>query len=132
MSEEKAVFVTGDAAVLEGGKISDADARAMNPAGFVEIKTVDQLMALAEAAKHTYETFDVEIKAKMTPERAARVRELRCGDVAHSWRAVAEVVHEEWGDDATWSPPSNQLAGMALCARAAELLGEDGRAEPWN
>jgi len=132
VSDEKHVFVTQDKAVLEGGKLSESDERAMNPAGFVEIKTADQLMALAKMAKHTYDTFDAEIGAKMTPERAARVKELRCGNIEHSWRAVAEVAHGEWGADATWSPPSNQLAGMALCARAAELLGEDARAEPWN
>lgn len=56
-----------------------------------------------------------EIENGMTPKRAARVRELRA---EHSWRGVAEISHAEWGSDACWEPPSNQLAGIDLCFAA--------------
>ncbi len=47
-----------------------------------------------------------------------------------SWRAIAEVCYNlGW---AKWSPPSNQIMGMALCQRAAQLLGEDYKKEAWN
>ena len=71
------------------------------------------------------------IKSKMTPERARRIRELRV-DIGCTWRAVAAHSFEDWADDANWSPESNQLAGMALCKSAAEMLGENGEEEPWN
>lgn len=63
-------------------------------------------------------------------ERALQVREWRCGGEGGTWRWVAEQAHAAWGGD--WSPPSNQLAGQALCLAAADLLGEDGNEEPWN
>lgn len=61
-----------------------------------------------------------DIRPVMTRERAERVRDLRR---THTWRAVAETTYTEWGTDATWSPPSNQLAGMALTHVASEVLG---------
>ncbi|MBU0846725.1 hypothetical protein KKH23_06000 [Patescibacteria group bacterium] len=65
----------------------------------------------------------------MTLGQAKAVRVLRV-DKGYSWRAVAEACYElGWGK---WSPPSNQIMGMALCERAAQLLGEDYEKEPWN
>jgi len=45
-----------------------------------------------------------------------------------SWRAVARRCALLWG--APWG--SNQIAGMAICKKAARLLREDFLKEPWN
>lgn len=63
----------------------------------------------------------------LKPEQAAYVRRLRV-DEGRSWRGVAWACAQAWGGD--WE--HNQLAGMALCERAAAMLGEDPNAEPWN
>lgn len=64
---------------------------------------------------------------------ANRVRQWRV-DEQGSWRHVAQRAHEAWNGarDRSWDPPSNQLMGIALCQRAAQLLGEDPDAAPWN
>ena len=67
--------------------------------------------------------FEAEVRSVMTVERAREVRALRCDD-NHTWRALAAVLHDRW-DDADWDH-GNQLAGMALCEVAGELLEEDG------
>jgi hypothetical protein len=137
MSDDEIKVVTHDKGMSDetrSGKLSAADESVLNPdpAGLIEITTAEQLMQLAEMAKRTFDVFRESITPRMTPERAAAVRELRCGPVMHSWRALAEESFKAWGADATWSPPSNQLAGMALCEIAAGMLGEDHRAAPWN
>lgn len=135
MSEEVKVltFDKGMADETRSGKLSAADERVLNPdpGGLIEIKPED-IMKFAEMAKHTFDVFHESIKPRMTAERAARIRELRCGPVMHSWRSIAEETYLHWEADAEWSPPSNQLAGMALCRIAAGMLGEDHRAAPWN
>ncbi|MDE2096386.1 MAG: hypothetical protein KGL39_04005 [Patescibacteria group bacterium] len=75
--------------------------------------------------------FKSEIRERMTAERAYRIRELRVTE-GYSWRALASQSADDWGDDATWEPKSNQLAGMALCEIAAASMGEDYMQEPWN
>ncbi len=95
------------------------------------IETVEQLQALAEAAQSTFSGFQVAVLDVMTPERAAFVRRLRVGE-DYSWRAVADRCHEEWDARDGWSPPSNQLMGMALCEAAALAHGEDYWEAPWN
>jgi hypothetical protein len=137
MSDDEIKVMTYDKGMSDetrSGKLAAADESVLkpDPAGLIEIKTAEQLMQLAEMAKRTFDHFHESIKPKMTAERASRVRELRCGPVRHSWRALAEQSFEDWGADAEWGPPSNQLAGMALCEIAAGMLGEDHRAEPWN
>ncbi len=87
-----------------------------------KIPSREALMELARAAKQTYDLFEEEIRPLMSRERATRIKELR---KLLSWRALASATFEEWRDDACWSPPSNQLAGMVLTRLAAELLGEN-------
>ena len=70
--------------------------------------------------------------ARMTPERAAAIRALRTSEEGCSWRGIAEECHHSWGSDASWDPPSNQIAGMELCEAAAALLGEHYLSAPWN
>jgi hypothetical protein len=111
-------------------RISHADREVLRAAatgeGLVPITSREQLDALARAAAATKASFDDDFAA-MTAEQAAYVRRLRV-DRGYTWRAVAETCAIEWGGD--WG--SNQLAGMALCERAAAMLGEDANTEPWN
>ncbi|MBA7698480.1 hypothetical protein ES703_107157 [subsurface metagenome] len=83
---------------------------------------------MAKAATERFEKFK-ELCSPMELWQARIVRVLRVEEKC-SWRAVAERCHNlGWGK---WSPPSNQIMGMALCERAAQLLGEDYEKEPWN
>lgn len=90
-----------------------------------------QLEALAKAAKETHEQFLKEISERMTTQRAEQIRKWRV-DEEYSWRAVADAAFIDWKKDACWQPPSNQIAGMALCEEAAKLLQENYMEEPWN
>lgn len=94
--------------------------------GLVRITSSRQLHALANAAQQTFGRFQ-DLFVAMSGEQAEFVRKLRCED-GYSWRAVAETCALEWGGD--WG--SNQLAGMAICERAAQLHGEHFMEEPWN
>ncbi|WP_439384104.1 hypothetical protein [Amycolatopsis lexingtonensis] len=60
---------------------------------------------------------------EMSPELAELIRSWRV-DEEQSWRDIAARTTRHLG----LAPSDNQLAGRALCSRAAELLGE----EPWN
>lgn len=91
--------------------------------------TGEQLKTMSKAAAKTSNRFYAQAMSIMTSERAQEVREFRC-QKKHSWRALAGACHEQWGG--SWSPPTNQLMGMALCEVAAELLNEDCHELPWN
>jgi len=83
-----------------------------------------------EVPVSTEAPFMAEARAVLTDkDRALTVRRWRTTGGC-TWRAVAERAHARW--DGAWSPPSNQLAGAALCTVAAEMLGEDPSEEPWN
>lgn len=81
-------------------------------------------------ANETMRSFEAMAKELVTPKRAQAIRELRC-DKRHSWRAVARACHGNWLG-AKWEPCHNQLMGVALCERAAIVLGENHRVMPWN
>ena len=74
----------------------------------------------------------------MTLEEAKQIREARLND--YTWRAIAKsfwekdlLFHKSKQPDSNWSKlPSNQLAGVELCEKAAQLLGEDPYDEPWD
>lgn len=118
--DDKPILLTGD-------KNMSADEMERVTSGENFKVTREQLMELAKMAKETYDLFVQEITPRMTVPRAQRIKELR-KDL--SWRAVADTIYREWGNDACWEPPSNQLAGMALTRLAAEALGE--KEEDWN
>lgn len=129
--KDKIVVVTEDKAMHEVRVLHDVDRAVLNPTSGYVIESVEQLREMAEAAKRAFDKFDASISTRMTPDRARRVRELRV-DQGYSWRAVAAQCFEEWGEDAQWTPPSNQLAGIALCQHAAAAYGEHEREPPWN
>ena len=130
--EQKTVFVTEDKAMHQGATLSSADKEILESVktgeGLVTIESIEQLRDMAKAASERFEEFK-ELCSPMELWQARIIRILRV-EKGCSWRAIAEVCHNlGWGK---WSPPSNQIMGMALCERAAQLLGEDYEKEPWN
>ncbi len=87
--------------------------------------TPEKLTVLADGLNKTYQLFDRHIR--LDKPRAKMVRHLRVTQ-SFSWRAVARRCALLW--KAPWG--ANQIAGMALCQKAAKLLGEDFLKEPWN
>ena len=129
---QQSVFVTDDKAVKKGVRLSKADEEILESVrtgeGLITIESMEQLQDMAKAASERFDEFKG-LCSPMMLEQAKVVRMLRV-DKGYSWRAVAEACYElGWGK---WSPPSNQILGMAVCQRAAELLGEDYEKEPWN
>lgn len=108
-------------AQLSGKGTPDAQAevsrlRSLSPA---------ELTAMSDAGNKTYEAFREHIE--VTRETANLVRKLRV-ERDFSWRATARSCSKLWG--APWG--GNQLAGMVICQKAAESLGEDFMQPPWN
>jgi len=93
--------------------------------------TGDQLLEYAKNADDRHKEF-TQLARGMTPKQAAVVRKVRV-ERHMTWRAVARTFHKlGWRNLRGWDPPSNQLMGMALAKRAAELLGESYLEPPWN
>ena len=70
----------------------------------------------------------------VTSERARQVRVWRV-DEDMTWRGVAGTWMTNFGPEmpeAGRDLGDNQILGMSLCELAAESLGEDPYAEPWN
>ena len=99
-------------------------------AGFEERVSAARLRELAGQGAETFSDFEVLARKRMSTGVAFAVRRYRC-DRNYSWRALAALMAEH-GFARAWRPPSNQIAGMALCKVAAEWLKEDWWAEPWN
>jgi hypothetical protein len=95
----------------------------------IKSTSLDEMLALAEAADKAFRNLLALIRPHITLNRARSIREFRrtC-----SFRAIAQVTYLEWGDKAKWNPPYNQLAGMALCEISAGILGEDQTQDPWD
>jgi len=98
--------------------------------------TMAEMIKLAEQADERFTTYHRYVELMMTKDQAIQVRVWRINE-HFSWRAVARaafgmVVSDRWQKWKVWDPPSNQLMGMALCHRAAELHDQNYRKEPWN
>ncbi|MBA7541071.1 hypothetical protein ES705_33378 [subsurface metagenome] len=131
-NDEEVIFVTEDKAIHHGAILSSTDKEILDSVksgeGMITIESVEQLQEMAKQAAERFEEFR-ELCSPMELWQARIVRILRV-EKNCSWRAVAEVCYNlGWGK---WSPPSNQVMGMALAERAAQLLSEDYRSEPWN
>ena len=105
-------------------RVDPADWEALT--GPVEVVTPDRLAELAEQAKEQIEFFREAFQGIIRPQ-ALWVRHLRC-ELRYTYRAIATASADI--ADGDWQ--GNQLAGMAMCERAAEKLGEDSNEEPWN
>lgn len=121
MHNDERIFITND---KYDGKIHETDKKILDSVktgeGTIAIKSREQLFELARSAQHLYNHFGVIIEPILTEERAREIKRLRITE-KYSWRALAAECHSKW-PNATWQPPSNQLAGMQLCAIAAKLL----------
>lgn len=119
-AERANLFITHDKALGDASKtIHSADLAAADPERAFVVNGA-QLLEFVRAAGDIHALYLAEAKRRMTTERAEAVAKLR---VDSSWRTVAAMTAEAWGADAFWSPPSNQLAGIALCQAAASVLG---------
>lgn len=131
-NDEKTTIVTGDDKI-KNGKVADADIEMLRQAqsgdGLYVIETPEDFERLCKAAEETYKSFEEQI-ADMTQKEAAEVRRVRV-DEGYSWRAVAQHFND-LGDFGAFIPPSNQLAGLALCEKAAQMFGEHYMKPPWN
>lgn len=110
-----------DKAIAEGkgndaGQAEVSRLRKLSPA---------ELTSLADAGNKTYQLFRREIEVNELG--ANRIRYLRV-DRGYSWRAIAR--HCSHNLKATFG--GNQLAGMAICEKAAKICGEDFLQPPWN
>jgi hypothetical protein len=133
VKKEPVIVVTEDKALRIGSKnIHENDMAILNPQPSRGRKlTVEDFEKMARQGSEKFSRYLLMVAMKMTPQRAKRIRDLRVNEV-WSWRAIAAISHREWGLDADWDPPSNQIAGMALCQIAAETFGEHYRSAPWN
>ena len=110
-----------DQAIAAGTGTSEAQAEVSR----LRKLTPAELTVMGDAANKTHEYFHRRIEVGR--EMARMIRHLRV-EKDYSWRAVARACSVAWGED--WG--ANQLAGMALCEKAAKLLGEDFLQPPWN
>ncbi len=92
--------------------------------------TFDDLVAFGRKADERMQEFTV-VVGGMTLGQATQVRIWRV-DHRMTWRRVARAAYLEGWFHRRWEPPSNQLMGMALVEKAAQLFGENFREEPWN
>lgn len=135
-NDETVEFLTLDKRVIDRASLHKEDVKVMTSAatgeGLIEV-TPELLEQLAEAARLAWEAAGEDAaRFVKTKDDARYVRRLRVDD-GLSWRQVADACHARWkAAGAGWSPASNQIWGMAFCQRAADVLGEDAQAEPWN
>jgi len=128
-----AVLVTDDRAIIEGGKLDVADYSIMATTAHGEGAKTFSLNEFRDLTRQAGEAHSqiVDLVRKGMKKRHARyVRRLRLAN--YSWRSIARTCCDREWEWARWAPPNNQLAGMALCERAAEMHGENYREEPWN
>jgi len=119
---EDRLFLTNE--TYEGRVLDPADVGVLRSASSGSGVTALNEQALMQLARDAWETLTEfrGMAASMTPGQASYVADLRLVR-GYSWRALARACHDEgWPNLRGWSPPSNQIMGMALCERAAELL----------
>ena len=133
LQSDGTALVTEDRAIRERGKLDVGDYSVMATTTHGEGTKAVSLKDLREMARQADETYrqilDL-VRGGMKKRHARFIRQLRLAN--HSWRLIARLCYNRGWPWARWEPPSNQLAGMALCERAAELHGENYREEPWN
>jgi hypothetical protein len=125
MSATAQKFYLGDS------KIGSAERDYLLNSGSVALTTPEEIQDLARRVAETHAHFLEWIHPRMTRQRAERIRELRCVQ-DQSYRSIAGQLALERSADGAWNPPTNSIAGVVLCECAAELLGEDVHAYPWE
>jgi hypothetical protein len=93
--------------------------------------TFKELVELSSKASARMEEFE-HLAKNMTRKQAKQIRIFRM-DHRMTWRSVARACHSQmWSNLCGWYPPSNQIMGMVLCAKAASFFKEDFIKPPWN
>lgn len=132
MSMEEALQAAerGEFADAGPAKPLQVSARVAKEFGHPEIKgqelTDDLIETLGQAGMKVKTGFDIET-LMMTEDEAQFVRLLRVNE-GWTYRGVAQETAKAWKTG--WG--DNQAAGVALCERAAAILGEDWMVDPWN
>jgi len=90
----------------------------------------DDIVDLAKKGQERMEEF-TRLVATMTLGQAAQIHHWRV-EAHMTWRSVARAAYTEGWFSQKWDPPSNQIMGMALAERAAQLFSENFREAPWN
>lgn len=90
----------------------------------------DDLVELSRKGSERMNVF-VDTVASMNLGQAVQIRHWRV-DNHMTWRSVARAAFEDGFFLSNWDPLSNQLMGMALCERAAQMFKENYEEEPWN
>ena len=112
------------------GKFQELKKEMENHAGSLIPLSFDELVELSRKGNERLDEFEG-IVAPMNLGQAAQVRHWRV-DNHMTWRSVSRAAYEEGFFLSDWDPPSNQLMGMALCNKAAQVFDENYREEPWN
>ncbi len=110
-----------DKAIVEGKGTPEAKAeisrlRTLSPA---------ELTVLRDNGDKTTQLFRRYIRVTALEARLIRILRVQKG---YSWRAIARHCSRAW--KAPWG--GNQLAGIVICDKAANALGEDFLQPPWN
>ena len=92
--------------------------------------TFEDLVELWKKADEKMSEF-TDVVADMNLGQAAQIRHWRIAGHM-TWRSVARAAYLEGWFGRNWRPPSNQILGMALVDKAAQLFGEHYREPPWN
>jgi hypothetical protein len=92
--------------------------------------TYDELVKYSSMANERMQEF-TEVVETMNLGQAAQVRAWRCNSHM-TWRSLARAAWREKWFERRWEPPENQLMGMALVEKAAQLFGENYTEPPWN
>jgi len=125
MSDDKPIILSNED--YNNRKLSPTDRKMLDaantpvPDGAIPIDSIEKFMEIAKQAKETFDHYKGNIRNKMTKQRAEKVYDYYVNQ-KYSWRLLAMATWAEWMEDAAWSPPDNQLAGMALCEVASDVL----------
>lgn len=124
-NSEKKIILSNDKYEREGAQLHPIDVEFLKSAtqpsaGLIQINSIEELQKLAEQATEQYDEFIATAIKIVTPRRARYVYELRESH-KYTWRMIAAACFSQW-KEANWSPPYNQLAGMAICKIAASVL----------
>lgn len=60
---------------------------------------------------------------KITETQAKFIKGLRCGDIVHSWRRIAELYIQVYGSQDYWS--DTQADGIEMCTLASDYFPDE-------
>lgn len=92
--------------------------------------TYEELVDFSAKANERMKEFTDVVK-NMNLGQASQIRVWRC-DTHMTWRSIARATWREKWFGRRWGPPENQIMGMSLVEKAAQLFGENYREAPWN